>query len=130
MKRRHLTPVYLSLAAAFGVLLGIVIARSNDANSTYINKGGNMNLVDKVLYLIENEYVDTVNLAKMQVEAVTNIIDKMDPHSEYFEPEVLEEVNEDLQGSFEGIGVTFRIEKDTVAIISTIKGGPDRKSVV
>ena len=126
MRRKHLTPIYLSLAAAFGVLLGIVISRSNNAN-TFNNKGGDANLIDKVFYLIENNYVDTVNLTKLQVEAVTNIIDKMDPHSEYFEPEVLEEVNEDLQGSFEGIGVTFRIEKDTVAIISTIKGGPSEK---
>ena len=127
MRQKHLTPIYLAVAVAFGVLLGIVIARSNDASNTFINKGGNMNLVDKVFYLIENEYVDTVNIDKLQVEAVTSVIDKMDPHSEYFEPEVLEEVNEDLQGSFEGIGVTFRIEKDTVTIISTIKGGPSEK---
>ena len=40
MRRKHLTPIYLSLAAAFGVLLGIVISRSNNAN-TFINKGGN-----------------------------------------------------------------------------------------
>ena len=126
MRRKHLTPIYLSLAVAFGVLLGIVISRSNNPN-TFINKGGGMNLVDKVFYLIENEYVDTVNIDKLQVDAVTSVIDKMDPHSEYFEPEVLEEVNEDLQGSFEGIGVTFRIEKDTVTIISTIKGGPSEK---
>ena len=126
MRRKHLTPIYLAVAVAFGVLLGIVISRSNNA-TTFINKGGDMNLVDKVFYLIENEYVDTVNISKLQVDAVTSVIDKMDPHSEYFEPEVLEEVNEDLQGSFEGIGVTFRIEKDTVTIINTIKGGPSEK---
>ena len=126
MRRKHLTPIYLALAAAFGVLLGIVISRSNNVN-TFINKGGDMNLIDKVFYLIENEYVDTVNIQQLQVEAVTNVIDQMDPHSEYFEPEVLEEVNEDLQGSFEGIGVTFRVEKDTVTIMSTIKGGPSEK---
>ena len=127
MRQKHLTPVWLALAVAFGVLLGIVITRSNNTANTFINKGGNMNLVDKVFYLIENEYVDTVNINKLQVDAVTSVIDKMDPHSEYFEPEVLEEVNEDLQGSFEGIGVTFRIERDTVTIISTIKGGPSEK---
>jgi len=127
MRQKHLTPIWLALAVAFGVLLGIVIARSNDASNSFINKGGNMNLVDKVFYLIENEYVDTVNIDKLQVDAVTSVIDKMDPHSEYFEPEILEEVNEDLQGSFEGIGVTFRIEKDTVTIINTIKGGPSEK---
>lgn len=127
MRHKYLTPIYLAVAVAFGVLLGIVISRSNNAN-VFINKNGNMNLVDKVFYLIENEYVDTVNINELQVDAVTSVIDKMDPHSEYFEPEVLEEVNEDLQGSFEGIGVTFRIEKDTVTIISTIKGGPSEKS--
>ena len=128
MKHKYLAPVYLALAIAFGVLMGIVISRSNNAGNTFINKGGDMNLVDKVFYLLENEYVDTVNIEKLQVEAVNTVIDKMDPHSEYFEPEVLEEVNEDLQGSFEGIGVTFRIEKDTVTIISTIKGGPSEKT--
>ena len=127
MKRNHLTPIYLSLAVAFGVLLGIVVSRSNDA-STFMNRGGDMNLVDKVFYLIDNEYVDTVDIKKLNVDAVISVIDKMDPHSEYFEPEVLEEVNEDLQGSFEGIGVTFRIEKDTITIINTIKGGPSEKT--
>ena len=129
MRRKHLIPIYLAIAVAFGVLLGIVISRSNDARSyNYINKGSGTDLIDKVFYLIEHEYVDTVNIANLQVDAVTSVIDKMDPHSEYFEPEVLEEVNEDLQGSFEGIGVTFRIEKDTVTIISTIKGGPSEKT--
>ena len=128
MKHKYLAPVYLAIAIAFGVLLGIIISRSNDANKTFINRGGDMNLVDKVFYLLENEYVDTVEVKRLEVEAVNTIIDKMDPHSEYFEPEVLEEVNEDLQGSFEGIGVTFRIEKDTVTIISTIKGGPSEKA--
>jgi len=127
MKRRYLTPVFLALAVAFGVLLGIVIARSDNANKAFINKGGGMSLVDKVFYLLQNDYVDTVNIDKLQVAAVTKVIDEMDPHSEYFEPEVLEEVNEDLQGSFEGIGVTFRIEKDTTTIINTIKGGPSEK---
>ena len=127
MKRNYLTPIFLAAAVAFGVLLGIVISRSNNAK-IFITKDGNANLVDKVFYLIENNYVDTVNMSELEVEAVTSVIDKMDPHSEYFEPEILEEVNEDLQGSFEGIGVTFRIEKDTVTIISTIKGGPSEKA--
>ena len=128
MKHKHLTPIWLAVALALGVLLGIIISRSNNTNNTFIiNRGGDMNLVDKVFYLLENEYVDTVNIKTLEVEAVNTVIDKMDPHSEYFEPEVLEEVNEDLQGSFEGIGVTFRIEKDSVTIISTIKGGPSEK---
>ncbi|MGN0032613.1 MAG: S41 family peptidase [Candidatus Limimorpha sp.] len=127
MRRNYLTPVMLSVAVAVGVLLGIIISRSNNALKTPFLNSGNMNVVDKVLYLIENEYVDTVNINELQVKAVTSVIDGMDPHSEYFIPEVLEEVTEDLQGSFDGIGVSFRIEKDTITVINTIKGGPSEK---
>lgn len=127
MKNNFLTPVWLAIALALGVMLGIAISRSNNAN-IFINKGGNTNVMDKVFYLIENEYVDSVDIEKLHVDAITSVIDKMDPHSEYFEPEILEEINEDMQGSFEGIGVTFRMEKDTVTIISTIKNGPSEKA--
>ncbi len=127
MKRNYLTPVILSVAVAIGVLLGVIISRSNNAIKDSFLNYSNTNMIDKVFYLIENEYVDTVNLKDLQVKAVTNVIDGMDPHSEYFKPEVLEEVTEDLQGSFDGIGVTFRIERDTITIINTIKGGPSEK---
>jgi len=126
MKRNALTPIFLAFAMAFGVLLGIVIARNN-GTKTIVQGNGSLNTIENVFYLIQNEYVDTVNIDQLQIDAVTSVIDKMDPHSEYFVPEVLEEVTEELQGSFEGIGVTFRIERDTITIISTIKGGPSEK---
>ena len=126
MKRNVLTPVFMAVAMALGVVMGIAIARGN-GNKTVIQGSGDLNTIEKVFYLIQNEYVDTVNIDQLQVDAVTSVIDEMDPHSEYFVPEVLEEVTEELQGSFEGIGVTFRIEHDTITIISTIKGGPSEK---
>lgn len=126
MKRNILTPVFLAVAMALGVLMGIVIARSNGSKGV-VHGDGDLNTIESVFYLLQNEYVDTINIEKLQVDAVTTVIDQMDPHSEYFKPEVLEEVTEELQGSFEGIGVTFRIEHDTITIISTIKGGPSEK---
>lgn len=126
MKRKYLTPLFLALAMALGVLMGIVISRGN-SQKTVIKGNGDLNTIESVFYLLQNEYVDTVNIQKLQVDAVTSVIDGMDPHSEYFKPEVLEEVTEELQGSFEGIGVTFRIERDTITIISTVKGGPSEK---
>lgn len=91
MKRNYLTPVILSVAVAIGVLLGVIISRSNNAIKDSFLNYSNTNMIDKVFYLIENEYVDTVNLKDLQVKAVTNVIDGMDPHSEYFKPEVLED---------------------------------------
>ena len=126
MKRNVLTPVLMAVAMALGVVMGIVIARGN-GDKTVIQSKGNLNTIENVFYLIQNEYVDTVDIDQLQVDAVTSVIDEMDPHSEYFVPEVLEEVTEELQGSFEGIGVTFRIEHDTITIINTIKGGPSEK---
>lgn len=131
MKRKHLTPVYLAVAVVFGLLLGIVISNpQRTLGVVFSDDLGRNDLINKVFYLINHEYVDTVDMSQLQVAAVRGIIDKMDPHSEYFEPEVLEAVNEDLQGSFEGIGVTFRLENDTVMVVNTIKNGPSERAGV
>ena len=130
MKRGFLIPIYLSIAVAFGVLMGIVISNPENARNILFNKNysKDMTLLNKVINLIQTQYVDTVNMNQIEVAAVNGILGQMDPHSEYFEPEVLEVVNEDLHGSFEGIGVTFRIERDTVTVINTIDGGPSEKA--
>ena len=119
-------PVIFSIILAIGVLLGIIIAKSNGIVTT-TDKNDNLSCINEVFSLIENEYVDTINIKDLQITAVTNILETMDPHSEYIKPEILNDVNENLYGSFEGIGVSFRIEKDTITIINTIKGGPSEK---
>lgn len=126
MKNRTLLPFIFAVVLAVGVILGIMITRSNGIKPVK-NEGNNVNFIDEVFSLIDKEYVDTVNFDRLQVEAVTAVLEKMDPHSEYIVPEILEDVNDNLLGSFEGIGVSFRIEKDTVTIINTIKGGPSEK---
>ncbi|MBE6335362.1 MAG: S41 family peptidase [Lentimicrobiaceae bacterium] len=126
MKNKVIMPVIFSIILAIGVLLGIIIAKSNGIVTT-TDKNDNLSCINEVFSLIENEYVDTINIKDLQITAVTNILETMDPHSEYIKPEILNDVNENLYGSFEGIGVSFRIEKDTITIINTIKGGPSEK---
>lgn len=126
MKRDYLTPLFIIFVMAFGMMLGIMVSRNN-SQRVVMRNDSDLSTIENVFYLLQNEYVDTVDIRKLQVDAVTSVIDEMDPHSEYFVPEVLEEVTEELQGSFEGIGVTFRIEHDTITIISTVKGGPSEK---
>lgn len=121
-------PIVLSASMAAGVMMGLHIANSNGispANSQKSNE--NLSCINDVFTLIDKEYVDTVNMKDLQIKAVTHALESMDPHSEYIKPEILNDVNDNLHGSFEGIGVSFRIEKDTITIINTIKGGPSEK---
>lgn len=118
-------PIIYSVILVIGVLFGIYISKSNGIVTA--SKGGDNLYINEIFSLIENEYVDTVNMKELQEKALTKMLESMDPHSEYIKPEVLDEVNENLYGSFHGIGVSFRIEKDTIAIINTIKGGPSEK---
>lgn len=126
MKNNTIMPIILASVLAAGVILGLVIAKKNNF-VTAINGSDKMSFINDVLTLINDEYVDTINIKDLQIDAVKNILEKMDPHSEYIEPKILDNVNENLYGSFEGIGVSFRIEKDTITIINTIKGGPSEK---
>ena len=82
---------------------------------------------DEVMYYINNVYVDTVKTSKLEEEAIIAMMDELDPHSSYISVEEFNTVNDPLLGSFEGIGVQFRIVEDTVTIVSTIKGGPSEK---
>lgn len=120
-------PIIYSVLLAVGVLLGVYIAESNGFAVT-TKDNGSFSCVNDIFSLIDKEYVDTVNMKDLQIKAVTHVLESMDPHSEYIKPEVLDEVNENLLGSFHGIGVSFRIEKDTITIINTIKGGPSEKA--
>jgi len=81
----------------------------------------------KAMEWINNYYVDTVHEDKLVEEAIIEMLQELDPHSTYLSKEEVKEMNEPLQGNFEGIGVSFNILNDTIFIISTIPGGPSEK---
>ena len=108
-----------------GVLIGL-----------YINKGVNRQTVvpvsdfskfDEVMWHIGEDYVDEIDGNRLQDRAIEAMMEDLDPHSAYITLEEFNEVNDPLLGSFEGIGVQFRLERDTIAIVSVIKGGPSEK---
>ena len=126
MKNKVITPIILAAVLAIGVCMGLYISKSNGIVT--VSKSGDDSLfINEVFSLINDEYVDTIDMNNIQIKAVTHVLESMDPHSEYIEPKILDDVNDNLHGSFEGIGVSFRIEKDTITIIETIKGGPSEK---
>ncbi len=90
----------------------------------------NFNYYDKfydVLNYISDSYVDSVERESLIDDAINGLLKKLDPHSSYISAADFRRMNEPLMGNFEGIGVEFRIEHDTVVILNTISGGPSEK---
>lgn len=79
------------------------------------------------LYAITNLYVDSTNTDKLVEDAITGMLEKLDPHSDYMDPEETKEMTEPLQGNFDGIGIQFNMITDTLYVIQVIAGGPSEK---
>ena len=79
------------------------------------------------MYLIDNFYVDTTDMPKLTEEAIVAMLKSLDPHSAYIAAKDVQKANEELVGSFEGIGVTFQILRDTILVVSAVPGGPSEK---
>ncbi len=79
-----------------------------------------------VNYIVQ-EYVDSIDKNHLAEEGIYGILDNLDPHSQYITAEEFNDVNDQLIGNFEGIGIQFRIEKDTITVIHPIAGGPSEK---
>ena len=79
------------------------------------------------MYIIDKFYVDSTDMAKLTEEAITAMLKALDPHSTYIAAKDVKKANENLEGSFEGIGVTFQILRDTILVVSAVPGGPSEK---
>ena len=76
---------------------------------------------------ITNLYVDSVDEQKLVEDAIRGMLDKLDPHSSYSTPKEVKELNEPLNGNFDGIGIQFNMIEDTLLVIQTITNGPSEK---
>ena len=79
------------------------------------------------MYVIENYYVDSTDMSKLTEEAIVAMLKSLDPHSAYIAAKDVKKANENLEGSFEGIGVTFQILRDTILVVSAVPGGPSEQ---
>lgn len=78
-------------------------------------------------FAISRLYVDTVNESRLVEHAITCMLEQLDPHSTYNNPEEVKAMNEPLQGNFEGIGIQFQMIEDTLLVIQPVSGGPSEK---
>jgi carboxyl-terminal processing protease len=131
MKNNNLTPIWLSIAASIGLLVGYIL--SNNAmlyNNSIVVPGVKKQSYSKlndVLHIVEEAYVDTIDRSKLVEGIIPAVLTNLDPHSVYIPKDEVQSMNEDLEGSFSGIGVQFNIQNDTIMIVDVIAGGPSEK---
>ena len=134
MEKKNTGMVVIVLTALIsGILLGNLIASRQKSSldesfgKFFRNFARPDNKLTEIFELIDNHYVDTVDMNKLTEEMAIELIAKLDPHSVYIPAKDLEIVNNELEGSFSGIGVQFNIQNDTIMIISVISGGPSER---
>ncbi|WPV66821.1 S41 family peptidase [Chitinophaga sp. LS1] len=123
-------PLLLAVVLALGMYLGHKMPGSNTGAQTLLFSRVDKGPLQEVMDLLKVKYVDTLQLGDLQQEAIEGLLTHLDPHSIYIPPSSVEEVNEDLDGNFQGIGVEFNITGDTVNVISVIAGGPSETAGV
>ncbi|MCH5328274.1 MAG: S41 family peptidase [Coprobacter sp.] len=117
-------PVIIVAALISGIYLGRYYYQSNLIKSGLFSSYGK---IERLLDIINRQYVDTVSIKDLTEDIMPKIIGELDPHSAYIPAKDLESVNEELEGSFGGIGVQFSILKDSITVVSVISGGPSEK---
>ena len=126
MNKHRLTPFLMAISMVLGVVVGTFYASHYSGNRlNIINTGSNK--LNYLLQLIDNHYVDTVDMTSLVEDAMPQILSELDPHSQYISASNAQKASEDLKGSFSGIGVSFSMVKDTVNVMSVIHGGPAEK---
>ncbi|MEG2945555.1 MAG: S41 family peptidase, partial [Bacteroidales bacterium] len=109
-------------------LLGVAVVLSAMATvATAQREPDSFRKLRMAAYAIDRFYVDTVNDNKLAEDAIIGMLKELDPHSTYMNTEEVKEMNEPLQGNFDGIGVQFNMLNDTLFVINTIAGGPSEK---
>lgn len=111
------------------LILPFLIACLFAGNIAAQQRGNSMDArkLQMALYAINNLYVDSTNEGKLVEDAIVGMLEKLDPHSTYTDPEETKEMTEPLQGNFDGIGIQFNMLTDTLYVIQVIPGGPSEK---
>ena len=113
--------LFVLLALIIGFIAGNFFSSKSLARRLFFNKE---NKVDILLDIINEEYVDTINMKNLMENAITKIVNELDPHSNYIPATELEMINENMDGRFAGVGINYIFYRDTIVINSIIPGGP------
>ena len=124
-KSRYI-PLIIAISLVVGVLVGTFYAHRFSGNKLSVVSASS-NKISDLLRIVDDQYVDSIDVQEVVEEIVPQILGELDPHSLYIPAKDLEDANAELKGSFSGIGIQFTIQNDSVHVNSVIKGGPSEK---
>jgi len=126
-KSNRFTPLWMALCVVLGILVGTFYANHFSGNRlSIINSSGNK--LNNLLHIIDDQYVDTVNINDLVEDAMPQILSELDPHSVYIAAKDVQIANDDLKGSFSGVGIEFVIRNDTIRVQNVIGNGPAERA--
>ena len=120
-------PLWLALSVVLGIFIGTFFANRFGGNRLSIINSGSNKLTD-LLHIIDDRYVDTVNMNDLVETAMPQILSELDPHSVYIGVKDVQQANDDLKGSFFGVGIEFTIRQDTIHVQNVISNGPAERA--
>ena len=122
-KSNRFIPLWLALAAIVGIVVGTFYGNHFQGNRLNIINSGS-NKLSNLLFTLDDQYVDSVDVPDLVEKAIPLILGELDPHSVYISSKDVEMANDDLRGSFSGVGIEFIIRNDTLRVQNVISGGP------
>ncbi len=127
-KFRYWLPLIFASLLALGIYVGMKLNEPfNNKKSFFSFRTGQFNKINDVVNYISQEYVDTVNQKKLVENTIEDMLHQLDPHSAYIPAEDLQSMNEPLEGNFDGIGVEFHVQQDTIMVVAAVSGGPSEQ---
>jgi carboxyl-terminal processing protease len=127
-KANRFSPILFAIVLVVGMIMGALLNKNQSTRSIlFPTSSHGFSKIDRILDYVETDYVDSVNRNELETDAINGLLEDLDPHSSYISAKDFHQINDPLMGSFEGIGISFRIEKDTIMVINTIPGGPSEK---
>src|SRR5574344_1408435 len=120
-------PLIMALCVVAGIFIGTFYANHFSGNRLNIINSGS-NRLNNLLHIIDDQYVDTVNINDLVEKAIPQILAELDPHSVYISAKDAQMASDDLKGSFFGVGIEFVIRQDTLHVQNVVTGGPAQKA--
>mgnify|MGYP004691435415 FL=1 len=126
-KSNRFMPLLMALCVVVGILIGTFYANHFSGNRLNIINSGS-NRLSNLLHIVDDQYVDKVNIDSLVDMAIPQILADLDPHSVYIPAKDAQAVADDLKGSFSGVGIEFTIRKDTIRVQNVVKNGPAQRA--
>lgn len=126
-KSNRFMPLIMAICVIIGIMIGSFYANHFSGNRLNIINSGS-NRLSNLLHLIDDQYVDKVNIDSLVDVAIPQILADLDPHSVYISAKDAQAVADDLKGSFSGVGIEFTIRKDTIHVQNVVKNGPAQRA--